>query len=158
MRISDLFLKELDHEMLLTRKTLERVPDDKFNFKPHGKSMEMGALALHVAMMPGWGADTIKNDNFDIAPKDGTKYEMPQAKTNAELLALFDKSVQKFREALASAENDTMMQEWSLLSGGTPVFTMPRGAVLRSMIFNHMVHHRGQLSVYLRLNDIPVPA
>jgi uncharacterized damage-inducible protein DinB len=158
MRISDLFLPELDHEMAMTRKALERVPDDKFSFKPHEKSMEMGALALHIAMMPDWGADTLKTDSFDVAPVDGPSYQMPTAKTTPEILALFDKNVAKLRAALAAAENEAMMTQWSLLNGGKPIFTMPRGAVLRNMIFNHLVHHRGQLSVYLRLNNIPVPA
>jgi uncharacterized damage-inducible protein DinB len=158
MRISDLFLPELDHEMALTRKTLERVPDDKFSYKPHEKSMAMGALALHIAMMPDWGADTLKNDSFDIAPVDGPAYQMPTANNSAELLALFDQNVSKLRTALSTTENEAMMQQWSLLNAGKPIFTMPRGAVIRSMIFNHVVHHRGQLTVYLRMNDIPVPA
>jgi uncharacterized damage-inducible protein DinB len=158
MRISDAFLPELDHEMALTRKTLERVPDDKFTYKPHEKSMEMGALALHIAMMADWGADTLGSDSFDVAPVDGPAYQMPTAKNTAEVLALFDKNVARLRNALASADNEAMMKSWSLLNGGQPIFTMPRGAVLRSMIFNHIVHHRGQLTVYLRMNNIPVPA
>jgi uncharacterized damage-inducible protein DinB len=157
-RISDLFMAELDHEMALTRKTIERVPDDKFHYKPHEKSMEMGALALHIAMMTGWGADTLKNDSFDIAPVDGPKYEMPTANNRAELLAVFDQNVSALRAALASTEDEAMMKQWSLLNGGTPIFTMPRGAVMRSMIFNHLVHHRGQLTVYLRMNNVAVPA
>lgn len=158
MRISDTFLPELDQEMAQTRKTLARVPDDKFTYKPHEKSMEMGALALHIAMMTGWGADTLKNDNFDIAPVDGPAYEMPTAKNTAEVLALFDQNVIALQAALREADDAAMMKKWSLLNGGTPMFTMPRAAVLRGMILNHLVHHRGQLTVYLRLNDVPVPA
>jgi uncharacterized damage-inducible protein DinB len=144
--------------MAQTRKTLERVPEDKFKFKPHEKSMEMGALALHIAMMADWGADTLVSDSFDVAPVNGPAYQMPVVNTNAELLALFDKAVERFKTNLAKTENDAMMAQWSLLSGGKPMFSMPRAAVIRGMILNHLVHHRGQLSVYLRLNDIPVPA
>jgi uncharacterized damage-inducible protein DinB len=158
MRIADAFLPEVDQEMAQTRKTLARVPDDKFSYKPHEKSMEMGALALHIAMMTGWGADTLKNDNFDVAPVGGPAYEMPTAKNTAEVLALFDQNVVALKAALAEADNDAMMKQWSLLQGGTPLFSMPRAAVIRGMILNHLVHHRGQLTVYLRLNDVPVPA
>src|SRR5215471_11196830 len=118
MRISDLFLPELDHEMAMTRKTLERVPDDKYSYKPHEKSMEMGQLALHIAMMPAWGADTLQSDNFDVAPVDGPAYQMPTAKTTKELLALFDQNVGKLRTALGGAENESMMKQWSLLNAG----------------------------------------
>ena len=88
----------------------------------------------------------------------GPAYVMPTAKNSAELLALFDKSVAKFKENLAKTENDAMMKQWSLLAGGKPMFSMPRAAVIRGMILNHLVHHRGQLTVYLRMNDVPVPA
>jgi uncharacterized damage-inducible protein DinB len=120
--------------------------------------MEMGALALHIAMMTGWGADTLKNDNFDVAPVDGPPYQMPEAKTTAEVLALFDQNVVALKQALTEADDAAMMKQWSLLQGGKPMFTMPRVAVMRGMILNHLVHHRGQLTVYLRLNDVPVPA
>jgi len=158
MRISETFLPEVEQEMAQTRKTLARVPDDKFSYKPHEKSMTMGQLALHIAMMADWGGDTLKNDDFDVAPVGGPAYQMPTANTTAEVLALFDSAVAKFKQALAEADNDAMMKQWSLLQGGKPIFSMPRAAVIRGMILNHLVHHRGQLSVYLRLNDIPVPA
>ena len=158
MRISDALLPEVEQEMAQTRKTLERVPDSQFQFKPHEKSMAMGALALHIAMMAEWGADTLINDNFDIAPVGGPAYVMPTANNTAELLALFDKAVASFKKNLATTENDAMMKPWSLLQGGTPMFTMPRAAVIRGMILNHLVHHRGQLTVYLRMCNVPVPA
>lgn len=158
MRISDAMLPEVQQEMAQTRKTLARVPDDKFDFKPHEKSMTMGALALHIAMMADWGADTLVNDNFDVAPVGGPAYEMPKAENTAAVLALFDKAVTRFKENLAKTENDAMMKTWSLLQGGTPLFTMPRAAVIRGMILNHLVHHRGQLTVYLRMCNVPVPA
>lgn len=158
MKISDALLPELDQELATTRKCLARIPDDKFSFKPHPKSMDMGALAVHIATMLGWGVTTIESDSFDFAPVGGEPYVPPVVKTNAELLALFDNAGAAFRAALAAADDDALMLPWSLLGGGQTVFTMPRVAVLRTMIFNHVVHHRGQLSVYLRLCDIPVPS
>jgi uncharacterized damage-inducible protein DinB len=158
MRISDALLPEFDQELKSTRKCLERIPDDKFSYKPHPKSFEMGALAVHIATMLGWGVTTIQSDNFDYAPEGGQTYVAPVAKTNAELLSIFDKGASEFRAALAAADNDTMMKPWSLLGGGKVMFTMPKAAVIRGMIMNHIVHHRGQLTVYLRMCDIPVPA
>lgn len=158
MRISDAMLPEVQQEMAQTRKTLARVPDDKFGFKPHEKSMTMGALALHIAMMADWGADTLTNDNFDVAPVGGPAYDMPKAENTAAVLALFDKAVTRFQENLAKTENDAMMKSWSLLQGGKALFTLPRAAVIRGMILNHLVHHRGQLTVYLRMCNVPVPA
>jgi uncharacterized damage-inducible protein DinB len=158
MRISDTLLPEFDQEMATTRKCLARIPADKFTFKPHPKSFDMGGLGAHIATMVDWGATTLQSDSFDYAPVGAEPYVPPAVKTNAELLALFDSGSAKFRAALAAAENDAMMAPWSLLAGGKTLFTMPRVAVLRGMIFNHIVHHRGQLSVYLRMCDIPVPA
>src|SRR5206468_6108327 len=136
MTIAQTMIPEIEQEMAQTRKTLARVPDDKFNYKPHEKSMEMGALALHIAMMTGWGADTLKNDNFDVAPVDGPQYQMPEAKTTAEVLALFDQNVVALKAALGEADDAAMMKQWSLLAGGNPIFSMPRAAVIRGMILN----------------------
>jgi uncharacterized damage-inducible protein DinB len=158
MKISDALLPEFDQEMATTRKCLLRIPDDKFSYKPHPKSFDMGGLAVHIATMLDWGVVTLQSDSFDYAPEGGEPYVPPVAANNAALLAMFDKAAAAFRTALAATENDAMMKPWSLLGGGKPMFTMPKAAVLRGMIFNHIVHHRGQLSVYLRLCDIPVPA
>ena len=158
MRISDAILPEFDQEMKTTRKCLERIPNDKLSYKPHAKSFDMGSLAMHIATMLGWGVTTIQSDSFDYAPVGGEPYVPPVAKTNAELLETFDKGAAEFRAALAGADNEVMMKPWSLLGGGVTMFTMPRAAVIRGMILNHIVHHRGQLSVYLRMCDIPVPA
>jgi len=158
MRISDALLPEFDQEVKSTRKCLERIPDDKFTFKPHPKSFDMGSLAVHIATMLGWGVTTLNSDSFDYAPVGGEPYVPPVVKTNADLLAMYDKGAGEFRAALAAADNDAMMKDWTLLAGGNPVFVMPRVACIRGMIFNHIVHHRGQLTVYLRLCDIPVPA
>jgi uncharacterized damage-inducible protein DinB len=158
MRISDTLLPEVEQEMAQTRKTLERVPDAQFQFKPHEKSMTMGELARHIAMMANWGSDTLVSDNFDVAPVDGPAYVMPTVTNTAEVLALFDQGAAGFKKNLAATENDAMMKPWSLLRAGAPMFTMPRAAVIRGMILNHLVHHRGQLTVYLRMCNVPVPA
>jgi uncharacterized damage-inducible protein DinB len=151
-------LPEFDQEMKTTRRVLERVPDGKLEFKPHAKSMSMGQLASHVAEMVGWATATIQTDTLDVNPPGGQRWVPFVAKSNAELLAAFDQKVETARAAIAGASDANLMAQWSLLSGGNPIFTMPRVATLRGMIFNHIIHHRGQLSVYLRLNDIPVPS
>ena len=158
MPIADSILPEFDNEMANTRKTLERAPDDKFAWKPHEKSMTLGRLAGHLAEMPGWGVYTLKTASFDIAPADSPAMQPFQPKSRQEVLSLFDKGVAEMRAALAAAKDDQLLQPWSLLSGGKPIFTMPRIAVIRGMILNHSIHHRAQLGVYLRLNNLPVPA
>jgi uncharacterized damage-inducible protein DinB len=157
MQIRDALLPEFDQEMANTRKMLERVPDGKWGWKPHPKSFSMGDLAAHIMNLPGWMVDTIEKDSFDFAPVDGPKYVMPTAKSNKELLEKFDQFVAAARKALAGADNDHLMKPWSLKAGGNALFTMPRVVCIRGFVMNHAVHHRGQLSVYLRLNDIAVP-
>ncbi len=107
--------------------------------------------------MIGWGKDTLKSDSFDVAPVGGEPYKEEPAASVAELLEKFDKGLVAFREALANTSDADLMANWSLLAGGNPIFTMPRIACLRGMIFNHLIHHRAQLGVYLRMNDVPVP-
>lgn len=153
MAISEAFLPEFDHEMESTRKLLECVPDNKLTWKPHEKSMSLGQLASHVVEMAGWGTETIRHETFEI-PAD---YKPYVASNNAELLATLAKNAAESRKAIAGASDQAMMQPWSLVYGGQPVFTMPRVQVLRSMVMNHVIHHRGQLSVYLRLLDVPIP-
>jgi uncharacterized damage-inducible protein DinB len=154
MKISDALLPEFDMEMANTRRALERVPDAKWGWKPHEKSGTAGWLATHVSHLPGWATATIQMDELDIKPG----FKLPEVNNSAELLANFDKNVKEARAALAGASDEHLMQPWSLKMQGKVVFTMPRVAVLRNMVFNHIVHHRGQLTVYLRLNDLPVPA
>lgn len=158
MKIRDALLPEFDHEMATTRKVLERCPDEKFGWKPHAKSMSMDALATHIADMTGWAVLMFARDSFDVAPPGGEPVKYEPAKSRKELLEKFDKNVAEARAALSKVEDDELMKDWSLLAGGKAIFTMPRAAVWRSMIMNHQIHHRAQLSVYLRLNDIPVPA
>ena len=145
---------ELQHEAATTRKILERIPAEKFDYKPHEKSMTMGRLAVHVAEMTGWAIEIANKTELDFATMDYKPFE-PQ--TTEELVGFLDKLVAEATEALKTVSDEAMMENWSLRNGETIYFTMPRIQTLRSMVFNHIVHHRGQLSVYLRLNDIPVP-
>jgi len=158
MKLSQALLAEFDQEMANTRKTLERVPDAKFGWKPHEKSMTMGRLASHVATLPGWGAETIRGTSLDMAPEGQEPLKMPEGNNTKEVLDLFDQSVSSARAALLEVSDEDLAKPWSLLSGGQVIFTMPRSVVLRSFVFNHGIHHRAQLGVYLRLNDVPVPA
>ena len=158
MPMNQALLGEFDHEMANTRKTLERVPEDKFGWKPHAKSGTMIWLAGHVAQLPGWGKETFERDSLDIAPAGQTPVPPKPPKSRKELLELFDRCVVAGRAALAKATDEQMMKPWSLLSGGETVFTMPRIAVFRGFVMNHLIHHRAQLGVYLRLNDVPIPA
>ena len=158
MKISDALLPEFDQEAATTRKVLSRVADDKLGFKPHEKSWDMGTLASHIAALPLWAVETLTRDSLDYAPPGAEPYKLPKATSQKELLELFDKHSEAARVALAATSDEDFMKPWSLLGGGKTIFTMPRIAVLRGMVMNHSVHHRGQLSVYLRLNNIPVPA
>jgi uncharacterized damage-inducible protein DinB len=158
MSLAENMLPEFDHEMENTRKTLERIPMEKPDWKPHEKSMPMGRLAIHVATLPGWAVETIERDSLDIAPVGGPPFELPKAGSQKELLALFDESAAKARAAISKASDEHLLKPWSLLASGNTIFTMPRVAVLRGIVMNHLIHHRAQLGVYLRLNNLPVPA
>ena len=158
MALNEALLPEFDQEMAKTRKTLERVPDDKFDWKPHAKSLTVRQLASHLALFPDWMTETLEKASFDYAPPGGGGYKPPVINSRKELLEIFDRDLVKAREALKGASDAQLMATWSLLAGGKTIFSMPRIAVLRSMVMNHMIHHRAQLGVYLRLNDIPVPA
>jgi uncharacterized damage-inducible protein DinB len=158
MALNQALLGEFDHEMANTRKTLERVPDGKFDWKPHAKSYSMGQLAGHIAFIPHWATVTIEKPEFDVNPAGGAAVQRPPMETQAGVLAFFDKGVAEARAALAATNDQKLMTPWSLLNGGKAMFTMPRIAVLRGFVMNHMIHHRAQLGVYLRMNDVPVPA
>ena len=158
MALSAALLPEFDQEMANTRKSLERVPDDKFDWKPHAKSMTVRQLTTHLALFPSWMVDTLEKESFDYAPLEGEGYKPPAMNSRKDLLEVFDRDVAKAREALKGASDAQLMATWSLLAGGKTIFSMPRIAVLRGMVMNHMIHHRAQLGVYLRLNDLPVPA
>jgi uncharacterized damage-inducible protein DinB len=157
MTIGQSMLPEFDQEMQSTRKVLERVPDEKWNWKPHEKSGTLGWYAWHICTLPGWATMTINTENLDIAPKDGKGFDMPKAENAKAALTQFDKDAAEARVALEKVSDADMMANWSLLMGGQNIFTMPRVAVLRGMVMNHLIHHRGQLTVYFRMLDIPVP-
>jgi uncharacterized damage-inducible protein DinB len=152
MSIGQTLLPEFDLEMATTRRLLERVPSDKGAWKPHPKSFSLGHLAQLVATMPGWVTKTIRDTQIDLATSPG--YSLEKTET---LLGQFDQHVREAREALASAKDPDFDVMWSLKRGDQTLFSAPRGTVVRSHI-NHLIHHRGQLTVYLRLVDVPLPS
>jgi uncharacterized damage-inducible protein DinB len=158
MSITHTILPEFDHEMANTRKTLERVPDDKFSWKPHEKSMTLGGLSTHLANIPSWTAQTFDRTELDVAPPGSPPYRLEEAKSTADLLEAFDKNVTSARAALEAATDEQWKVKWSLLMTGKTIFTLPRTAVMRGFVMNHLIHHRAQLGVYLRLLDVPVPS
>ncbi len=158
MAIRDALLPEFDNEMATTQRVLERVPEDKLGWKPHAKSGTMAWLSGHVASLPYWATIAMQTQEIDVAPNDGSEQKRsPTPGTNKELLAIFEKNRTAAREAIANASDEELMKPWSLLKGGQTIFTIPKIAVVRGFVMNHMIHHRGQLTVYLRLTDTPVP-
>jgi uncharacterized damage-inducible protein DinB len=147
-------LPEFDHEMTMTRKVLERVPDDKREWKPHPKSFALGALATHVANLPTWGSETLNKSEIDV----GGTAPLAAFPSTRETLAAFDTNVTAARAALAGKTDAELAGMWSLRRNGKTIFSMPKAAVLRSFVLSHLIHHRAQLTVYLRLLDVPVPA
>ena len=157
MAISQALLPEFDHEMANARKTLERVPNEKFDWKAHPKSFSMGGLATHLANLPSRASFTVDQDSLDVAP-NGVPAKTPPLNSQAEVLATFDQNVAAARAAIAGASDEHLFGPWTLQANGKTLMTLPRVAVLRSFVMNHLIHHRAQLGVYLRLNDIPVPS
>ncbi|MGI8496804.1 MAG: DinB family protein [Gemmatimonadaceae bacterium] len=151
MTIAHALLPEFDTEMATTRRLLERVPGDKGRWKPHDKSFPLGHLAQLIASMPGWVTQTLRFTELDLEGFRGYSYE-----TTATLVGEFDRNVTEARAAIGSARDKDFAIPWSLKHGERVLLTMPRGAVVR-MHVSHLIHHRGQLSVYLRLNDVPLP-
>ncbi len=154
MAIKDTLLPEFDHEMQVTRKVLARVPDGRFDWKPHDKSMSLGRLAGHLAEIPGWVKETLTQDSVDVGGGSTPTFYA----TRDEVLARFDQLVTSARAILDAAIDAQFVAPWTLKDKGQEVFTLPKIAVIRSFVFSHTVHHRGQMSVYLRLNDVPVPS
>jgi uncharacterized damage-inducible protein DinB len=154
MPISQTLLPEFDQEMANTRKILERVPEGRNDYAPHAKSMPLGRLAGHIADLPTWASMTITTELLNFEPG---QYQPFIAKSTQELLERFDKNVADARGRLAGASDEDLMKKWALQLSGKEMFSMPRAVVLRGMVMNHIIHHRAQLGVYLRLNEIPVP-
>ena len=154
MPLADMFIRELELEAKTTRRVLERVPDDKLTWKPHTKSMSLRQLAQHVATIPGNISGMAKLDGYDVEKFS----EPPALESTAAIVAAFDASVAQAKADLAATDDAAMMKDWSFRMGGNPIMTIPRIGVYRSILLNHLYHHRGQLSVYLRLLDVPVPS
>jgi uncharacterized damage-inducible protein DinB len=156
MTIGQMMLGEFDQEMENTRKTLERVPDDQWNWKPHDKSGTVGWLAGHFAVLPSWATMTIRTEQLDVAPVDGPRFQLPPIDNKRDPLAEFDKNAKEARAFLKGVSDQQLMKGWILLAGGKAIFTMPRVACIRGMVMNHVIHHRAQLTVYFRLLRVPV--
>ena len=153
MTISELFLADFDTETANTRKLLVLVPNPNSDWKPHDKSMKLGYLAWHTAELANWALETARSDGHDIPA--GFKPEIPD--TMAEVVARFDANVAAAKDAIAKVSDEAWNKPWTLSFAGKPIFTLPRHAVLRGTCLNHMIHHRAQLGVYLRLNGIAIP-
>jgi uncharacterized damage-inducible protein DinB len=154
MSIAAAILAEFERESALTRKTLDRVPEDRFEWKPHDRSMTLGRLASHLAETPSWCSMMMTSDQLELTP-DMKPFA---AGSRSELLGKFDQNVAEMKQALEGQTDEKLATAWRLISDGKTVLEMPRAALLRSFILNHSVHHRGQLTVYLRLLGVPVPA
>ena len=157
MQIKDLFAAQLEREAAISRRALERVPEARPDWKPHEKSMPLGYLATLVATMPSWIAMIIKQDELDLNPPGGGGYQPPATGTNRELLQAHDQSVSQARDALRGTSDDHLMTTWKLLVAARVVQKSPRNEAIADT-FTHLAHHRGQLSVYLRLNGVAVPS
>jgi uncharacterized damage-inducible protein DinB len=157
MLIRDLLLPELDAEARTTRALLERVPEDRADYRPHPKSMLLGRLAGHVAELSWLGIQILTTDSFDPAAPGGNPRVPLSTASRAELLSAHDENVARLRAVLATATDEDLQKPWTFLIRGNAMGTGPRVSMLRSWVLNHVVHHRAQLGVYLRLNDVPVP-
>ena len=156
MTIAASMLPEFDHEMATTRSLLERVPEGEAVWAPHEKSMTLGRLAAHIAELPGWMNSTIFQTELDFGAPGA--YNPTQFTTTAKLVELFDANVKAAHDALAGVSDADLMVNWALRNGEHVIFSMPRVAVIRGFVINHIIHHRGQLSVYLRLHNVPIPS
>ena len=158
MTIAESILPEFDMEMAGTRKTLERIPDEKLGWKAHEKSNTIGWVASHLAEIPGWVEGTLTQDAWDVNPPGGEPYRTPELSSRQEILDSFDAHVASARKQIAATSDEEFAKSWSLLSEGETLLTMPKLGVIRTWVLNHTIHHRAHLCVYLRLNDIAVPS
>ncbi len=153
MPIREILLPEFDHEMASTRKILERVPEEDFHFQPHPKSMPLGRLAGHIAELPGWVVPAMQREMLEL----DANYKPYVPASPKELLERFDKNVGEARAALSSVSDEQLAVAWTLKAGGKTIFTLPRVAAYRGMVMSHLIHHRGQLGVYLRVLEVEIP-
>jgi uncharacterized damage-inducible protein DinB len=154
MSISEKLLPEFDGEMEKTRKILACAPEGKWDWTPHEKSMSLGRLSGHIAELPSWGTTIMEKDVFELNPEENKAYV---ADSSAGLIETFDKHRAKARETIANSGDEAFHQVWTMKFAGKPVLSGPRIALIRGMMMNHLIHHRGQLSVYLRLLNVPFP-
>ena len=154
MSIAESFLAEIDQEAATTKRVLERVPGDKLSWKPHEKSMSLGQLALHTATIPGAIVGFVTPDRFELP----SSFEFLELETSGELVPALESSVATAKEYLGGLDDEAALSTWTLAKGDQVVWAVPRIGVVRSLMLNHWYHHRGQLSVYLRLLDVPVPS
>jgi uncharacterized damage-inducible protein DinB len=154
MPIAQALLPEFDYEMATTRKMIERFPEDKVEWRPHETCMTLGRLAGHMSELAGWVVPTVNQDELVLDPS----YAPNVMKSRAETLKQFDENVKASRAAIAGASDETLMKPWSLVAGGKTVMTMPKVAVLRSFVMNHMIHHRGQLAAFYRIAGVQIPS
>lgn len=157
MTLSETLLPEFDREMASTRKTIERVPDEKLDWRAHPKSMSLRDITTHLANIPTWAVHGINLRELDVAP-GGVAVRPDPVGSTREAVETFDRNVAEARAALAGADDAKLAEDWTLVHNGQSIFTMPKGAVLRSFVLSHMIHHRAQLGVFLRLNDVAVPS
>jgi len=153
MRLKDAWLADYDHEIASTRRLLERLPDDRLSWSPHPKSMTLGALATHLSNLPNWSGPILHAGSFDL---DDAPPNLTPLDSHAAILAFFDESADRARSGMDLSDAE-YAAPWRLSRGGVEMFTMPRVAALRAFVLHHLIHHRGQLSVYLRLADVPLP-
>ena len=157
MSMADLLLPEFDEEMAATRRILERVPDGHASWQPHPKSMTLGRLATHIAEIPGWTVRSLTLSEVDIAPPGGPPFQPRTLTSTAEILKLFDQNVAEGHQALATTPDEAFAQPWTFKRAGQTIWTRPKHEVFRRMAMSHMVHHRAQLGVYLRLQEVAIP-
>ncbi len=155
MAFNEALAQELQHEAVSTRKMLERLPKDKLTWRPHDKSMSLGRLAIHLAEIPAWVSNTVIDDELDFSTLD---YKPTEAESSEQVVKLFDENISRAIEILKNAKEEDWMKMWTMRDGETVYFTLPKIAVLRSFVYSHLIHHRGQMSLYLRLLDVPVPS
>lgn len=158
MSIAASLLPEFDQEMATTRRVIERVDESQLSFRPHERSTTLGGLASHLAQLAGMGANIFAGSSIDVAPPGAPPRVPTVFGSRQEILDAFDANVKRSRQAIEQADDAAMRETWSLLNGGRPIFSLPRVAVVRTMLLSHSIHHRGQLSVYLRLTGSPVPS
>lgn len=158
MAIKDILLAEYDHEMAVTRRVLERAPAGEFGWKPHDRSWPLGALATHLANIPGWTHAVLEQIEFDLADTPEQLRKTMPLGSREEVLERFDRNVGEGRTLLDEQSDAQLLAMWTFKKDGQTIFAMPRVSALRRFVMNHHVHHRGQLSVYLRLRNVPVPA